>query len=116
MSGILRVLAVSAMMALAAVPGHAVELVMVEQHGGTDENARDESSSDRLRRTTTPDVMSVKLVSAFAGDCTLLELALGPSLSQNLRMKHAEKDTCGLANCRSHHRRVVIVSEFCSVG
>ncbi|SNS52775.1 thioredoxin fold domain-containing protein [Tropicimonas sediminicola] len=33
MSGILRVLAVSAMMALAALPGHAVELVMVEQAG-----------------------------------------------------------------------------------
>jgi diguanylate cyclase (GGDEF)-like protein len=34
----------------------------------TPESGQDENAADRLRRTTTPEVMSVELVSAFAGD------------------------------------------------
>lgn len=45
--------------------------------GGSNENhpehARDESDADRLRRTITPDAMSVELVSAFAGDREMTE-------------------------------------------
>jgi hypothetical protein len=42
---------------------------MMGGHGKkTQAAAKDESSSDRLRKSAAPDAMSVELVSAFAGD------------------------------------------------
>lgn len=47
---------------------------MVDKNGETGpEAAADASSADRLRRATAPDVLSVELVSAFAGDRAMSE-------------------------------------------
>ena len=40
----------------------------------TSETGQDEDDADRLRRTTSPEVMSVELVSAFAGDRKMTEV------------------------------------------